>query len=416
MFTGKLPHQHGIHTYARSFESLSADEVFTTDLPHTKIGVTANVYAGSPYGFERFFDTLLDVDSVKRFPNGRDPRDTQSSGALPGGKYLRALARSFQHDHPVNSLRNGGSFLVEKFGPALPIPKPLDDSGGAVLRNARHLSNHTEEPWFMFINLMDAHIALQSFRGLNRDLHDTDARWSSNQYDVWELFERERDEISDYWNTRESLYGAYIDYLDRIIVDFVNTIEANTTRETTVVITADHGENHGEPAANGLANHKSSLAEPLLHVPLTVLNPPKDASSPDELVSLADLPTLLTALAHGEWVDIGRETVAAEVMGLSAGPNPPEAMEHQFDRAIRTVIRDDTKITWDSLGNASEYEVDHSRANWQMKVSTDVPLSDWATEHFEIPLNDALTEAQSNSETHEVSAAVGSRLEDLGYM
>lgn len=416
MFTGELPHQHGVHTYARSFESLSSDRVFTTDLPHTTLGVTANVYAGSPYRFDRFFDTLVDVDPIQRFPNGLDPRDIQYSGTLPGGKYLHALARSFRHDHPVDSLRNGGSFFLEKFGPSLPIPKPIDDSGRAVLRNARQLINDTGEPWFMFINMMDAHIALQPFRGLNHDLHDADARWNSAQYGVWELFKKEREEIPDYWSTRESLYGAYIDYLDRIVVDFIDAIETSAARETTVVVTADHGENHAEPAADGLANHKSSLAEPLLHVPLTVLNAPESASATDELVSLLDLPTLLTALARGEWTNIGRETVAAEVMGLSAGPEPPDGLKHRFDRAIRTVIRDDTKITWDSLGNVHECEVDRSRPNWQAEVGVGVSLPDWATENFETPLDDALTNAQSSAETHEVSAAVDSRLQDLGYM
>ena len=416
MFTGELPHQHHIHTYKRSFESLPSDRVFTTSLPHTKIGVTANVYAGSPYGFDRFFDTLIDIDPVRRFPNGLDPRNIQYDGGIPGGRYLQVLTQSVNHPYPVDSLKNDGSYLIEKFGPLLPIPKPLDDSGRAVLQNAQRLIYRTEEPWFMFINMMDAHIALQPFWGLSRNLYDASTRWSSSQYGVWELFEKKREEIKEYWNTRESLYGAYIDYLDRIIANFIDTIKTSTGAETTIVITADHGENHSEPAADGLANHKSSLAEPLLHVPLTVINAPGRASAPNELVSLLDLPALLTALSHGEWKNIGRETIAAEVMGLSAGPIPSKEMQQRFDRAIRTAIRGDTKVTWDSLGNVCEYRTNQSQPSWQERVSAGISLPKWATERFEMSLNDALTKAQSEAEMHQVSSSVDSRLRDLGYI
>jgi arylsulfatase A-like enzyme len=416
MFTGKLPYQHGIHTYSQSFKSLSTDQVFTTDLPHTTLGVTANVYAGTPYGFNRFFDTLIDIDPIRRFPDGLDPREIQHDG-FSAGKYLRAVGHSFRHEHPIDSLRNEGIFFLEMLGSLLPIPKPLDDSGNAVVRNARQLIDQTEEPWFMFINMMDAHIPLQPFYGLKHSLHNANYNWNSGQYDVWELFQKNRQEITEYWNTRESLYGAYIDYIDQIVADFANDVmEFASKTETTVVITADHGENHAEPAANGLANHKSSLAEPLLHVPLTVLNAPAGASAPDKLVSLTDLPTLLTALAHGDWEDIGNRTITAEVMGLSDGPDPPDDMRGQFNRAIRTAIRGNTKITWDSLGDVREYKVDRSQPNWQMEIDPPATLPDWATEQFDVPLEGALAKAQSMATTHEVSDAVNSRLQDLGYV
>ena len=76
MFTGKLPFQHGIHTYHRSFDDLQQEEIFHTQLSdYSTLGVSANVFAGSTYGFDKFFDSFTDVSPAQRFPSGLDPTE-----------------------------------------------------------------------------------------------------------------------------------------------------------------------------------------------------------------------------------------------------------------------------------------------------------------------------------------------------
>jgi arylsulfatase A-like enzyme len=374
--------------------------------------VSANVFAGSAYGFDKYFDDFIDVTTTWRDPRGLSPVGFKSQH-FPGEAYLRFLLTASRHEHPMESFRNAISALLQAKWRQLPGPKLIDDGGRAVLRNARTLTQSTPEPWFLFLNLMDAHIPLQHFLGLDRDLHGADNNWSSSEYNVWELIEGE---YPGYWETRESVYGAYIDYFDRLVTNFVEHIDRSTDHETTVVVTADHGENHGEPMVDGLAHHKSSLAEPLLHVPLVVLNAPDTASAPDSVVSLLDLPDLLSSLAFGEWVDIRRDVVPAELIGMSAGPEPPADMDNAYyRRAIRVCYRRGIKYEWDSLGGTSKYELDETRPSWQRRVEDDVTVPEWATEQFSKPLDEAKREAQESRKTERVSSAVKNQLESLGY-
>jgi arylsulfatase A-like enzyme len=125
-----------------------------------------------------------------------------------------------------------------------------------------------ERPTFAFVNLMETHIPYRPARYLDDDLYDCPRGWSSDERDVWELFSAEYDE--QYWNRRNGLYRAAVDYLDHCLSQFLEELDGSTT----VIMTADHGDNLGTEADEGLVNHKSSLSEGLLHVPLHLIKSP----------------------------------------------------------------------------------------------------------------------------------------------
>lgn len=125
------------------------------------------------------------------------------------------------------------------------------------------------------------------------------------------------------------------------------------------------------------------------------------------------------AVARDEWAEIGRDVVPAELLGMSAGPEPPADFDRDYyERAIRAAYRSDTTVVWDSLGAAREYTVGATPSD-QTLVAEDVDVPEWATDAFPTDLNRASATARSNRATDdddEVSDAVAARLDELGYV
>lgn len=367
MMTGTLPHQHGVHDHNRDFSGIAASDTFLADLPdHHTTGVSANVYASSGFGFDRMFDDFRDVSPDSRFPDGihvgRFGYEHRGEGAK---KFLSFAAACLTHDYPVKSLLNGAAVELDKALASLPVPKLLDEGASIIAREGVKTAESCPQPFFMFTNFMDAHAPLRHVRGYDRSLHDAPNTWSTADYDKWELnsdkaegLERNREHVEHH----RGLYRAAIDYLDRTVVAFMDDVQAATDRETTFVITADHGENLGFPADDYLVGHDSSLSEGLLHVPLCVVNAPEARESPPAgetseggpgddttlvsgYVSHLQLGDLLVGLAHGELPDVTRDRIPAELVGSSIA-QPPEDPEY-WNRMLRCVYDGGEKIEWD---------------------------------------------------------------------
>ncbi|ELZ17187.1 sulfatase [Haloterrigena salina JCM 13891] len=436
MVTGALPHEHGVHTHDPSVSGIDRSETLFGDLEsHRALGVSTNVFAGSPYGFDAFFDEFVDVTEAHRFPEGADPVAVRSASDRSGpAVYLDFLRTALSHDRPLYSLANGVTGFLDTVSEDAPIPKLFDDGARAVTRTSRGLIDDTDGPFVLFGSFMEAHTPLRDLRAFDRSLHAASNAFTTADRTVWELMETP-EEHREFLETRRELYGAAIDYLDRTIADFVDWVRANTARETTVVITADHGENQGYECEDGLVRHKSSLSEGLLHVPLLVVNPPEGyPETESEFVSHLELPSLLAAMARDEVVDPATDRVVAEHVGMSAGPEPPERLEY-WDRLMRAAYDGSTKYVWDSLGSRREYELDRERPCWQRRVgdesrtqgetdgsSVDEPrgtVPDWATDRFEtdaIESKRRALEDVDDGSTDDVDAGVQDRLEKLGYV
>ncbi|WP_458207848.1 sulfatase-like hydrolase/transferase [Haladaptatus sp. NG-SE-30] len=419
MFTGELPSRHGVHTHNRRFDTIDRDATFLADLPeYSTFGVSANAFVSPEYGFDSWFDEFEAVEPKHRYPEATSLREvsrhTDSSGPE---KYLEYLRAALTHDYPIPSLKNTAFGTLHDLTKIGPVPKLVDDGASAVLRSARRQIDRSDGPYFGFLNLMDAHTPLQPCRAFDDSLQRVPNSWTSSQHDVWELM-HEPEKHAEYWRLRKQVYGATIDYLDRVIAEFVTDILERSTRETTIVVTADHGENHGEESDDYLANHKSSLSEGLLHVPLYVINPPDGYDDhEDELVSHLELADLVTGLADGRTPDVFRDRTPAELVGMSAGPEPPSNYEY-WDRMIRCVYDGTTKTVWDSLGTCIDYELDPSRPSWQRRVETTEGTPAVESEFFDDSIEEAKAAAKVSTTTSddEIDAATESRLEELGYL
>ncbi|MFC7194652.1 sulfatase-like hydrolase/transferase [Halosimplex aquaticum] len=332
---------------------------------HRRIGISSNVFASEAFQFDRFFDEFETVTEARRFPRGVDPVDyiSPDDGGLVRNQ-LRLLADSARHDQPLRSGANAALAYADSLSRRLPVPRLFDGGTKPLLRSARQKVRRTDGPFFLFVNFMESHLPLEPTAGYDESLYSAPDTFSTGDRSVWELL-GSAEEYPEYLRRRRGLYGASIDYLDRHVSEFIADLREETDRETTVVVTADHGENLGYPGDGGLVRHKSSLSEGLLHVPCDIVNPPDGAAPPTgRFTSHLDFDTLLPALGRGEFPDIGREAVPAELVGLSAGPNPDPEHEH-WDRMIRTVLHGDQKEIRDSTGRTVRCDLDPDRPSWQ---------------------------------------------------
>ncbi|WP_254531099.1 sulfatase-like hydrolase/transferase [Natrinema gelatinilyticum] len=422
IMTGTLPHQHGIHTHNRDFSGLSRSETFLAEIPdHTALGASANVYASSTFGFDAVFDRYSDIAPHRRFPDGMDMekfiQDRKEAGAR---RFLEFFREALRHDHTLESLGNGVLFKANDLFRRAPVPKLLDDGASIVSSEGVSMVESIEEPVFLFTNFMDAHGPVHHVLGYDRDLHSAPNDWTSFAFDDWEINTEgvSADHERDLRYHRE-LYGAAIDYLDRTVASFVTEIQRNTDRETTFIVTADHGENLAYPEDEELFGHTSSLTESLLHVPCYLINPPTGYEAAEtQYVSHLELGDLIVGLANGETPDVFRERVPAELIGIGVGGAPRDPEEHRYwDRMLRCTYDGETKYVWDSLGGSREYEIDHDRPCWQRRVADDVVVPSWARSFFDVEIT-AYKERARASETdrdEDVDATVERRLEELGY-
>lgn len=415
ILTGELPHRHGIHTHNRSYASLSRSDTFLDALPdHEALGVSANVFAGEEFGFDALFEDFETISNVCAFPQGLDVGEFVSDPDVEHP--IRSfLAASVRNPHRLESLANGGLAFLDDLLEGKPVPNVLDDGSKAVLRQSRISVSRSSEPFVLFVNLMEAHTPLKPLFGYGRHHDGVPASYTTSTHDVWELMD-DVDAHADYVRHWRRLYGAAVAYLDRLLSAFVEWLSTNTDHETTVVVTADHGENLGYAHEEGRVRHKSSLSEGLLHVPLDVLNPPSGTRPPtDGYLSHLDLGELLVGLAEGECRDLTRDRIPAEVIGMSAGPEPPSERAY-WDRLIRCAYEGERKYVWDSLGGRFEYAIDHDRPTWQQRRSDEATIPAWATDFFESDAETTKRRAQDSARaTESVSAATEARLEQLGY-
>lgn len=414
MLTGSLPSDHGVHSHNLDFSTIDPGETAFSDRSgYRTLSVSANGFTNEAFGFDSLFDECLTVRHTQRFPAGLDA----------GEKSIREIVgASIGHDHAARSLANGVASKLYWLVDALPVPQVFDQGAGLIRRHAREKVAETSEPFFLFLNFMEAHVPHKHFRGFDSSVHAVDSSWSSTRLDYGDLnrnrpesLERNREDVE---NFRE-LYAASVEYLDRQVTQLIDSIGDVTSGETTVVVTADHGENLGYPAEDFLLEHTASLSEGLLHVPLVVIDPPSDGCRGGSgFVSHLALPELLSSLAEGTVPDVRRERIPAEIVG---GGIDVDADDPFWDRMIRCAYAFDAgeKFEWDSLGTETAYSLDHTRPCWQATESETVDLPQWTRGFFERPIAEAKATAREPGTvgaTDDLGDGVRRRLEDLGYL
>ncbi|NHN46537.1 sulfatase-like hydrolase/transferase [Halostella sp. JP-L12] len=414
-FTGQLPHEHGCHAYDTSFQNLSTEDTFLSSLKHRTIGVSANPYFSSSFGAASLFDEFVDIAPSVVFSEGIYLKDF-SSDKQGYSAYADYVFQALDHEHSWKSLANGVSHFLSQAKPDW-IPRRSDDGGRAVKRAAVQSIDSSEEPYFLFLNFMDAHAPFSSTLLYDRAYRTVPWGWSSQDIDFWGVNTGDVDTYKEDINHYRQLYSASIAYLDRLVTNLVDMLTEKSSRETTVVITADHGENLVYPEDDNLIEHKGSLSEGLLHVPLTIINPPSSFDPPqNELFSLLDLGPLVSQLLGIKKEFKYIEYIPSELIGLgSTDPHISNSEFVYFDRSIRCCYKEKYKYIWDSQGNRYLDLIDPTRPNWRHRDALNVEIPEWAKEPFVDGIE--LHEVDSRQADHrEMTKEMTDRLQNLGYL
>jgi arylsulfatase A-like enzyme len=418
MMTGELPHQHGIHVYNRDFSSLAREDTFLGRLPdHRAVGASANVYASSAFGFDGMFDEYVSISADRRFPEGMDVeqwgQQCDESGMDRYGAFIRA---ALNDDHPLQSLANGVLAELKHHFDEWPVPNPLDDGAKIVAREATRLARESHEPFVCFTNFMDAHSPLTHVYGYDRDLHKAPLSWHSGEFSTHAVNTQGIEGHERDIEYTRGLYAASIDYLDRQVTEFIDAVQAATDRETTFVITADHGENMGFEADDYLMAHKGPLTEGLLHVPQVVVNAPETVGELSEYVSHLALGDLVVGMANGKVPSVTSKRIPAERIGSNMAAAASEEERERWDRMIRVVYESTDKYVWDSSGQQVRKRLDPDRPDWEVLAAEGIDIAAFEREFFDIPLDEYKREAQAAAADLDVNEATEERLRNLGYL
>ncbi|USZ71453.1 sulfatase-like hydrolase/transferase [Natronosalvus halobius] len=425
MFTGKFPSEHGYHSHNPTYADLEISETFLSELPgYSTVGVSANSYASSDFGFDVLFDSFVDIYRGTLFNNGirvsewLEEHDSESLRKYP--QFFRA---AITHEHPLESISNGIMSQLQSALPNLGIPRPLDDGAKSILRETKREFGSLDEPFFLFANIMDAHAPRHPRLGYDNSLHGLPADWE-RRFKTWEIhLGDDKSKFNDVYTSLRKLHAAEVDYVDRMVAKYIDYIQANSTRETTFVITADHGENFGYPDEEYLVKHTSSVSEGLLHVPFVIVNAPEGYDElEDGLFSHIRLPELLVGLANNETPDVFDETIAAEVIGICSAhrKNVDEEQIEYWDRMIRCAYRDGTKVEWDSLGSVRWYALDPDTPSSQTEIEREENPPEWALDHFSTDITTYKEQAVAADTRQGIEEGMAEstqrRLADLGYI
>lgn len=426
MFTGDLPHEHGIHPSGLgTFAGLTPADTFLDGLPgYTTYGISANTYAGSGFGFDRLFDEFLDYSPSALFQDALKPQVLQNRTGLSGReRYVNFLRRSLTHDHRVKSLANGLWGVTpgkRRLSQSSLVPYSRYAGAEEMAAIAMDRLQTIEEPFFVFANFMDAHVPSEPTPELDGDLHSVPNGWNTDYLDpnVRSTPEPEG-EFEDEVRWYRELYRSEIDYLDRVLARFVDELGERTNAETTFVIISDHGENLGYASDEYLVGH-NSMSHAILHTPCSIVNPPD--GFPDavtELFSHLELGSLVERVAADLAfdADLVDDVAPAEVPRAGGLKRSSEPQAPRFERMVRCLLENDRKYLWDSLGNRELYRLSFGFPSKEQLVDDNASIPDRTAEFFPVGIDRYLAEVGGATvDEMELDPETRGQLEELGYL
>ncbi|WP_254279326.1 sulfatase [Haloarcula marina] len=414
MFTGRYPSEHGAHADHRQFD-VPADETLAGRLStagYDTVGLSTNPWVTSEFGFDAGFDTFESVRVPLPFPDAGHPRSILKElgeRGLTGFAKYRRFAEWAADGNPVKRTVNALSFRRD--------PDPHADAAVLNDRVAAWLEDAGADPFFMFLNYMDAHEPFSPpervLREFRPDACSADVEWNLPSLDAT-YDEATLDCLGD-------LYDASLRYLDERIGELFDTLDAHgIAEETLVVVTGDHGKALGR---DGYVGAGVFLSDDLVRVPL-VLDPPAahvDAStSPETPVDHGDVYATILAQAG---VDPDRHTDL--LTDTPYGPERPGVFSethgpHQdpSETTASVPLEGLTRVDWNG------HSLVRDKATGECELATTDgggPSDDSETLHRELEHLEALYlhGLDIPARTHDegaMDADVRDQLQELGYL
>lgn len=416
MFTGKLPTEHG----AREGHQWLDDHHETLAELLGSAGYRTFLWAANPHlsrgeNFDQGFDSEnhpWDKDSVQEaYKIVLEKIKGDESSELPD-----KLAQG-----------QGSAWLIKAAGEL--AEKSLQEWLG---------QSQTEQPFFAFINYMEAHrpfIPPAEFRRRMMSEEDVklsykvDRSWTPMWSYTFGLNEYTEEELG----TMSATYDATIAELDHLLEELLTSLEASGHLDNTViVITGDHGEHLGE---HHMLDHQYSLYSGLIHVPLIVSYPARFEVGRDArpvanfdifptLLELADVapPKNLESAAVSLLNPKSERERLSELPGVFTEAFGPVRRAHpEFDptpwnRRLRAFHKGDHKFIWSENGQHELYNLANDPQETTNLYESESELAAAMFEGLQKLTQTLKVATDGQGQSHEKDAEYLEMLQGLGYI
>jgi len=295
----------------------------------------------------------------------------------------------------------------------------------------------TEQPFFLFINYMEAHWPYEAPRryqdlfvapGLPEQLRKRSGFSALRWYVDPSRFPAELVAL------RTALYDAELAYVDAVVGELLAHLKADGRwQDSLVIVTSDHGENFGD---NGHQGHAFSLYDSTVRIPLLMRFPGGEKSGPNvrpDPVQLVDVFATMLAAAGVESDDplvagqdlrqgpVRDRAVLAEsylpLRYLRRFPNGGKgAIEQKFKHRLRSVQVGDEKLIQTSEGRTQLFD---TRSDPAERIDRSAERPDRVTalqSELDQMLDRFGSRARTGSSTPALSDEARKSLRALGYV
>lgn len=281
LFTGLYTSDHGCWSSRMDFSSWEG-ETLAESLKkegYYTCGISCNRLISRYYGFDRGFDTFIEAWNLfqDRGVNivAQDRHTSGNSRRRVRWRILKAIA-GLRCKKALNLIYDAKLFGRYDKGASRVTDRLLK----------RALRQCAPPPFFLFLNLMEAHDPYDAPGAFKKRFADPSVKYHDivkNFYDYVFSGEQSREKNK----ILESLYNGEIYYLDSILKRSIKILQSEGLLDDTVlIITSDHGENIGD---HHLLGHHFGLQHTLLHVPLIMHGSGIDQGCIQEGVEMRDI-------------------------------------------------------------------------------------------------------------------------------
>jgi arylsulfatase A-like enzyme len=252
----------------------------------------------------------------------------------------------------------------------------LRGTGRNVSAGALNFIAAGPEPWFVFLNYMEAHMPYKAVPGDALRRYSPEEAAALRAYVVEQQVAKFRyacvleKPLPEKIERLVAAYDGAIAHLDALLGELFDALEDQRAR-TLIVVLSDHGELLGE---HGRVEHQFSVLEPLLRVPLILSLPGRIPAGQviETPVSLTDVHGMILRLAGLE-----PGATASDPLGLRNAPRgdllaeyyrPGRVLERfreqspecarRLDRRLTSVQRGALKLVWGSDGSRWLYDLE----------------------------------------------------------
>ncbi len=271
LFTGMGQSEHNCHE-TKEIKSLDIERIRLTERTiaddmhragYTTYGISANPYISPVYGFDfdKYFEesyftdvfgSVIEVSKelkpkISKYRNayGADLTGMAKAVALEDPKLFLDIAISATMLTPVAAAKKAKAKLIDGW--------PIEKGGKRILERIR--SMRFKRPFFLFVNLMEAHDPYIGKKGM-------DFNWATPF-----LKSQPSNETIERW---KQLYRKASHRSIRYGIDIIRDLISRFGNDQIIVLTSDHGQAFNE---RGFIGHGTVLFDETIKVPLAVIIP-----------------------------------------------------------------------------------------------------------------------------------------------